>query len=490
MNNVGGCIVLLKLPASTAFSMDGSEAKILRKYEELLVFGHLPAGLHLLTIRAAATNTRSNQKDEGNAIDYSNSGNSSTMSLQTIGLMVYVPEKEPSDFFLVRTFDPVTEELSSKHDMDEITIANLKTAIQNQNEHIDSSKLIHYQSIITQGRESVWKQHLTNFIDQSVLRNYRLTGNGDKIIPGAYSSDNHDIDITLNSHSKNSSSPESIDGITLIYDPIPCIDAKCRFHAHNGTKRYLANLSPSQRTELLTLDDPKVQGGIVFERILQEYYHNRYEELLGSMQLSFICFLCCSCLSSLEHWRDIIYMMSLVDVSTIQRYRTAFEFILTTICHQFSSFGNEMLQEDVMEWQELIHAMRRLCQNCSTCAQEQSSLNTCSQNLMNQINQIFGHDTGYLHNDLDSNDDSDHDEEDSPIIVPLEEIEEAMNRPTTKYQVTPDASTYAKKYPFLFASLCPGEDVLMACARILDERNDVTLVREAAHYLDNVESKK
>lgn len=484
MNNVGGCIALLKLPASTAFSMDGSEAKILRKDEELLVFGHLPAGLHLLTIRAAATTV---VKDGRNTKDYSNS--SSTIALQTIGLMVYVSEKEPSDFFLVRTFDPVTEELSSKHDMDEITIANLKTAIQHQNEQIDTTKLIHYQSI-TQGRESIWKQHLTNFIDQSVLRNHRLTGNGDKIIPGAYSSDNHDIDFALNSHLKNSSSSESIDGITLIYDPIPCIDAKCRFQAHNGTKQYLAILSPSQRTELLILSDPKVQGGIVFERILQEYYHNRYEELLGSMQLSFICFLCCSCLSSLEHWRDIIYMMSLVDVSTIQRYRTAFEFILTTICYQFSFFGNEMLQEDVMEWQELIHAMRRLCQNCSTCAQEQSSLNTCSQNLMNQIDKIFGYDTVYLQNDLDSNDDSDNDEEDSPIIVPLEEIEEAMNRPTTNYQVTPDTSKYVQNYPFLFASLCPGEDVLMACARILDERNDVTLVREAAHYLDNVESKK
>jgi A1 cistron-splicing factor AAR2 len=109
---------------------------------------------------------------------------------------------------------------------------------------------------------------------------------------------------------------------------------------------------------------------------------------------------------------------------------------------------------------------------------------------MNQIDKIFGYDTVYLQNDLDSNDDSDNDEEDSPIIVPLEEIEEAMNRPTTNYQVTPDTSKYVQNYPFLFASLCPGEDVLMACARILDERNDVTLVREAAHYLDNVESKK
>lgn len=482
MNNIGGCIAILKLPANTAFSIDGSETKILRKEEELLVFGHLPAGLHLLTIRAAASTCTS----------ITNNDRGGFMALQTIGLMTYIPAKESSDFFLVRTFDPVLEELSStQEDVDEITIANLKTAIQHQNEHVDASKLIHYQAI-TQGRESVWKQYLTNFIDPSVLHKFHLTGNGDKIVPGAYSDDHHEIELPSNSHSINSSSSKDMDGIAMVYDPIPCIDTKCRFHAHNGTKRYLSNLSPSQRTELLFQGDPKRQGGIFFERILKEYYHNRYEELLGSMQLSFICFLCCSCLSSLEHWRDMIYMMSLVDDSTIQRYMTAFECLVTILLHQFLSFGNEMLHEDIMEWQELIHAMRRICHNCSSaCTSEQSSLYTCSQNLRNQIDTIFGHDTGYLQNDFDSNDDSDHDDdEDSPVVVPLEEIEEAMNRPTTNPQVVSGANEYARKYPFLFASICPGEDIVMACARILDEKNDVTLVREAAHYLDNVESKK
>jgi hypothetical protein len=31
------------------------------------------------------------------------------------------------------------------------------------------------------------------------------------------------------------------------------------------------------------------------------------------------------------------------------------------------------------------------------------------------------------------------------------------------------------------------EDIVMTCARVLEERNDVTLVREAAHYLEHVE---
>ena len=517
-NSIGGCIAILKLPANTAFSIDGSESKILRTDEELLVFGHLPAGLHLLTIRAARRNSSNSKKNNESAMSsldeypthnnnnnqmIDNNNNNNIMAMQTIGLLVYIPEKEQSHFFLARTFDPVLEELSSKDDdIDDITMTNLMNAIQHQNEHVDKSKLIHYQSIITQqGRESVWKQHLTNWIDPIVLRQHHLTGKGDKIIPGAYSNDNYDIEMTMNRHSTNHSSSSSsslpavvTDGVSMVYDPIPCIDTKCRFQAHNGTKRYLANQSPSKRTELLIQGDNNKTGGVFFQNVLQEYYHNRYEELLGSMQLSFICFLCCSCLSSLEHWRDLIYMMSLVDRSIIHRYRTAFELFLMILFHQFSWFGNELLHEDIMEWQELIYAIRKLCQNCSGCTEKDSSLYTCSQNLMNHIDTIFGHDASHVQNNFisyeDEDDENDDDDEDSPVIVPLEEIEEALSRPTPTRQPTSDETEYAQIYPFLFASICPGEDILMACARILDEKTDVTLVREAAHYLDHVESKK
>jgi A1 cistron-splicing factor AAR2 len=45
------------------------------------------------------------------------------------------------------------------------------------------------------------------------------------------------------------------------------------------------------------------------------------------------------------------------------------------------------------------------------------------------------------------------------------------------------------QYPFLFAAISNDEDIVMACARILDEQRDVTLVREAAAYLEDVEAK-
>ena len=42
----------------------------------------------------------------------------------------------------------------------------------------------------------------------------------------------------------------------------------------------------------------------------------------------------------------------------------------------------------------------------------------------------------------------------------------------------------------LYAAMTEGEDEVMACARILDLRQDVSLVREAAAYLEQVEAHK
>ena len=50
-----------------------------------------------------------------------------------------------------------------------------------------------------------------------------------------------------------------------------------------------------------------------------------------------------------------------------------------------------------------------------------------------------------------------------------------------------------KRYPLLFAAMDSTsfrEDVLMTCARALDVANDASLVREAAAYLEEVETKR
>jgi hypothetical protein len=102
-------------------------------------------------------------------------------------------------------------------------------------------------------------------------------------------------------------------------------------------------------------------------------------------------------------------------------------------------------------------------------------------------------------------DDSD---EDGPIVVPMDEITASMERSSRLGQtINASAATatatstlmdyksdkqhnkqHSLKYPFLFASMRDGEDIIMTCARILDEKQDVTAVREAAAYLEEVEA--
>ena len=92
-----------------------------------------------------------------------------------------------------------------------------------------------------------------------------------------------------------------------------------------------------------------------------------------------------------------------------------------------------------------------------------------------------------VHENNDDDEDSD-----APVIVGAEEIQASMERSLT----VPSGNTnYARsisaavrtKFPLLVAAAQPHEDILMTCARALDSKLDVSLVREAAAYLEQVE---
>ena len=96
--------------------------------------------------------------------------------------------------------------------------------------------------------------------------------------------------------------------------------------------------------------------------------------------------------------------------------------------------------------------------------------------------------------DIDMSDYDDDDDDDGPVVVSSEEIEASFARSSSSF-VTPITTTETKEninvlrkeYPLLAAAIMPNEDVLMTCARALDEKGDVSLVREAAAYLQQVE---
>lgn len=88
-------------------------------------------------------------------------------------------------------------------------------------------------------------------------------------------------------------------------------------------------------------------------------------------------------------------------------------------------------------------------------------------------------------------DDDEDDDDDRPVVVPNEEVEASLSRLSQqspsfgrKSQLKEEYPiAIQKKYPILFAAKMQHEDILMTCARALDEQSDVSLVREAGTYL-------
>jgi len=301
----------------------------------------------------------------------------------------------------------------------------------------------------------VWREHLTNFISRTVLSHHALSGEGDKIVPGAFKADKDiDADANVDANANANAAEMQIeqlnkvkaksdkgkdghphqDGVTLQYPSIPCLqyeqvpvehkekDSIIKYKykysyshgsSHEGTKRYLTSLSPQQRTAFfmnqnhrqnnkqnhlqsdvdmdMNLDmDMDTPADKVFHHVLRTYYHNAWQDLMGDLQLSFCVFLSCSCLASLEHWRDTIYMLSLVSHHTISSPASTsasslddgnvrlYYHLMDTIMHQLMNFdgnGNDngntgiLHDDDFAEGNVFLPAIQKICHACKqACA--------------------------------------------------------------------------------------------------------------------------
>ena len=123
-----------------------------------------------------------------------------------------------------------------------------------------------------------------------------------------------------------------------------------------------------------------------------------------------------------------------------------------------------------------------------------ANLDAVAESKVNNNEALMG--LAYNSNHLLPDDDEDM-EGDGPVIVPSEEIEESLARSALVLACAAKHSAsrcildkeLELKYPLLFAAMTPQEDIIMTCARLLDTAPDVSLVREAATYLEEVEAK-
>lgn len=518
-----------------------------------------------------------------------------------------LPSSSSSSLFLVKEYNVITEEWSKKEidDMTKQNLfkAIIESGVltprprqeeccsnQTTSPIMDANKILHYKNFLSPQTErrlhreeeqqqqqqqqlgstgrnlgSIWSMHLTNYISLEVLNRHSLTGKGDEIIPSSYTAAaaaagpspwNDDHIVSALGGSSAASVTDHPDGKVLQYVPIPIPpwttiqrrgpereSAVASIHRHEGTKRYLATLSPQERTAFFFLNvhrQPQQQqqaADRLVVYILKGSYGSKWENFIGEFQLSFVLFLCCSCLSSLEHWRDVICMLSHVSSDLLLLPGNGsvpggnafdmvqmFHALLVTLYHQLDGFDCAAIfdDDDYSHGNDVIPSIKGIVEVCqcaynrataaasskdgsdiitrssSTCWKElhqiATSLTTllCLKNLDGDVlmQGEEGEDDSTDHDASNANQHDDEEEDDGPVIVTMEEIEESMERNASSKR-TFQSDEYRERrdeYPFLFAAISENEDVVMACARILDEQNDATLVREAASYLERVEA--
>jgi A1 cistron-splicing factor AAR2 len=506
-NNDIGSIVLLDLPKHSKIDIDGFSTVL--QTDDFIGLQNVPSTVfHLVTTAAAASNNET-----------------ASMSL-TIGFIIY----EENPVTLIRKYNPQTEEVDDT--VDDQTKQNLLHQIRQK--QISPTRVLNYYQTSDQQLDNVWKEQ-TRYINESNILPLRGVESGDKIVPGSYNDDKDDDDENdddfMDDDNKNHNSDKNEDGKSIFYPPIPVIDTKVSVHSHKhtGTKKYLSRLSPAERTELF-----RRSSSYILQRVLKEYYNNSWKAMLGDVQLSFCLFLYLHCYRSLEHWKDLVAMLSLCCNSNPKTtdHNELYTNLLQVLPYQLSSIDSGFLEDiDEAGGNFLLPSLQRLQRNLcdrhqrheigSNIEQYQTIINNFQHVLENKFPQTFkiqelssrdhhdSNDNDHFSEDDDDDDDDamvmlgdddvdvDVDDEDGPVMVSVEEIEASLarsaettnnnNNQRTSSSIPNEIQT---AYPLLTAAVMPNEDILMTCARALDEKNDVSLVREAAAYLEQVEQFK
>jgi A1 cistron-splicing factor AAR2 len=443
---------------------------------------------------------------------------------------------------MIRQYDPSTEEVSPDPVDDEATVRNLLGQLRRGGAGPGDPRFADYAAVVGRDKQADWRE-LTDCISPGILRR-RGIAEGGKLVPGAYNGD----DLAADPPRGGS------DGMSVAYPPIPVIAVGAsppqppshhRVHHHPGTKSYLSRLEPGQRTRLLLDPHPCAQ---VLGALLRDYYGGSWRDLIGDVQLSYLLFLHLHCFASLEHWRDLVAMLSLVDPRRLPSASTTscppdlrrvasedlYPRLMGTLARQAEAVDEDFFDDAELSGDNaLVPSLARLLRMRHDNVDDDgaaAALRSARDSLRGTLRRRFpsqfppeggpvassAMDAGPRDDDeeeedslsgndsvaFEYQDDEEEEEEDGPAVVASDELDASLARiaadraataagsfgvgggPTVGY-----SSELRDRYPVLFAALLPTEDVVMTCARALDDANDVSLVREAADYLQNVEAR-
>jgi AAR2 protein len=467
-------VAILDLPSGSTLTLDG-QVRVLQRDDFVGIRGISVGVWHLVVIQAAAA-----------------AATSHGAGTVPVGFVVMTHSPASSDeLCLVRRYDASTEEVSWEP-VDSITVSNLQAQL--DLDQLRPPRMIDYQDLVPADQTCQWQQ-ATQFINTALLETRNLH-HGDKIVPGSYTcTSTEESDTAVHAHTNR-------DGSCISYPPIPVLLAAGsktprHYSNHAGTKLFLTTLTPSERTALFLTNPP-----CMVSLVLHKYYQDDWNQLLGDLQLAHLVFIQLHCLASFEHWRDLTAMLCqepLDDTGCF--YIQLYTHLFSILAQQIMTVDSDFFDNDTTDDNFLLPCLQRLCQ--STASIRDANLQAARTQfcrilenrfptIRNNVNDIMVQQEPFMNDDEeDDNMDSDEGEEDSPVMVSLEDYEASLARtsslPLSNCKDPPIGVSIPLdiqlQYPILFAAQQDHEDILMTCARALHDKNDVSLVREAADFL-------
>ncbi|KAL7578342.1 hypothetical protein ACA910_012748 [Epithemia clementina (nom. ined.)] len=487
-------VAILGLPKASVLVIDGCEIQI--KRDDFVGFVDFPrqGQMHWLTVRAATKATGRNERHE------------QMQQHSPIAVGFYLSSQKNQSTHFVAKYDPQTEEVSTEI-VDETTRANLTNQIRSKS--IDPNRILSYNQVVSsESQIHNWKK-MTGQLNYGLLKS-RCIDPGSKIVPGVFNnSDPISCDMANNRHVKGYSDdgteawfPRNIPAITNRRDGVT---KNCLSHA--GTKHFLSSLQTTKRTELFMDPFPADRA---LQYVLRDTYHDSWMDLIGDIQLSYILFIQMNCFNSFEHWRDLVAMVSSASTTTVKIYPEMYKAFLILLQCQVQSMENDFFEDlELSENNFLKPSLENLMESVFSLKSDHPNLmtelellrDTMKNNLPSLWKEVESEpiQTNLHPRDVEQDVEDDDDDDDGPIVVDFQEIHHSLARseaadklmarhsaPTTNAKFAPGIGA---KYPILFSAVLPHEDVLMTCARALDDASDVSLVREAANYLEEVEAR-
>lgn len=509
-NSLTPALALFGLPAGAYLTLNQMRQRLV-KHHDVLIITNLPVDRICFFSLECRSDGDQNQKPSS-----------------TSGLILYFVSNQGE--IIGRKYDRITEELSEEN-LDEAGRDTLKMLSENTSLTQNSSSrttmdgksvVLSYDDFrqVSGGHKEDSKSCF--HVHSSVLERLRLR-NGDKIIPGCGSIEVGELKVDVKSKAS-----QIRDGKLIDYHPIPCVppstftDQKSLLQ-HSGTKRYLQNISASERTKVL-FGDGNERCAMLLNDVLGRVYSNRCADVIGEVELAFLVFLNLHCLDSFEHWRDLVALISFAASNNNQVLKARpklYEEFMEVVLYQLTSIDHEFFQEIEFSGDNfLLPALASLTNSCFT---KQSSIESMTAEIgLNSkliiaardivmfiskrfaIDILTGESDGHIMSNINckmhgivkevnlTNGEIGIDDEEGPVLIPSSEIEDSMQRSELLLSkampvIDDDRLKYLqKKYPFLTSSISPKEDIMMTCARILDEKKDASLVREAATFLEEI----